>query len=117
MERFTTALCGIILGLGAVSFTPAAAQDGDIVVTGPFVELPDGRMIASQTISYSDLDLNYADDRAELRRHVSMSAREICSRLRFRADGPILNSDCEEGAMSGAFNQVRAREGDWAVRR
>jgi UrcA family protein len=99
-----------------MSVNPALAQDGDIVVAGPFVQLPDGRMLSSQVISYSDLDLGYSDDRVELRRRISSTARDVCRTLRRHSDYINLTSDCENGAISGALHQVRAAEGDWAVR-
>lgn len=116
MKTFQTALCGITMGLTAIAAAPAFAQDGDIIVGAPFTELPDGRMISSQTISYADLDLAQSGDRLELRRRITSSAREVCNTLRDRSDYVSLSSDCENGAIGGALKQVRAVEGDWAVR-
>lgn len=116
MKTFRTALCGITLGLAAMIVTPALAQDGDIVVSGPYVELPDGRLISSQTISYADLDLSLSDDRMELRRRITSTARDVCNTLRRHSDYVSLSPDCENGAIGGALSQVRAAEGDWAVR-
>lgn len=117
MKTYHTALCGIALGLAGLSFTPAFGQAGDIVVSGPYAVLPDGRMISSQTISYADLDLTLSADRLELRQRISATARGVCNMLRRNSDYINLSSDCENGAISGALSQVRAAEGDWAVRR
>lgn len=116
MKTFQTALCGITLGFAAMAATPVLAQDGDIVVAGPYVELPDGRMIGSQVINYSDLDLTLSGDRMELRRRITSTARDVCNTLRRHSDYTNLSNDCENGAIGGALSQVRATEGDWAVR-
>ncbi|MGN6357682.1 MAG: UrcA family protein [Novosphingobium sp.] len=99
-----------------MTFNPALAQNGDIVVAGPYVELPDGRMLSSQVINYSDLDLGFSSDRLELRRRITSTARDVCNTLRRHSDYISLSNDCENGAISGALTQVRAAEGDWAVR-
>lgn len=116
MKTFQTALCGITLGFAAMAVTPALAQDGDIVVAGPYVALPDGRLLSSQAISYADLDLNVSGDRLELRRRITSTARDVCNTLRRHSDYINLSSDCENGAINGALSQVRAAEGDRAVR-
>lgn len=116
MKIFRTALCGITLGFAAMTVTPALAQDGDIVVSGPYVELPDGRLLSSQVISYADLDLSLSSHRLELRQRITSTARGVCNTLRRHSDYISLSNDCENGAISGALTQVRAAEGDWAVR-
>lgn len=77
MKIFRTALCGITLGFAAMTVTPALAQDGDIVVSGPYVELPDGRLLSSQVISYADLDLSLSSHRLELRQRITSTARSV----------------------------------------
>jgi UrcA family protein len=106
MKRLTTGLCGLTLSLAAIA-TPAISQDGDIVVSGPVRELPGGILVGAQVISYADLDLSYAADRAVLNRRIASSVREVCNRLRRAADNPVLNSRCENSAMRNAYRQVR----------
>jgi UrcA family protein len=107
MKNFKTALCGLTLGLAAIPLAPAVAQS-DIVVTPPVAELPGGVLIGSQAISYADLDLSYAADRAELNRRITVTARAVCDRLRFHADTPVLDNRCENGAVRNAYRQVNS---------
>ena len=107
MKHLKAALCGLSIGIVAIPITPALSQNSDIVVIGPVVELPGGRLVGTQVISYADLDLTYAADRAELSRRIASSVREVCQRVRRHADNPVVNSECENGAMRSAFRQVR----------
>lgn len=95
---------------------PALAQDGDIVVSGPYDTLPDGRLLSSQVVSYADLDLSLSSDRLELRHRITSTARGVCNTLRRHSDYISLSNDCENGAISSALTQVRTAESDWAVR-
>jgi UrcA family protein len=115
MKRFSTALYGIAIGLAA-GFTPAMAQtlDDEVVVTGPFSEDSGGVMHYRTSVNYADLDLATASGRAELRDRVAMTARGVCSQLRFRNDGPVMNNDCYQSAMRSAMAQVEAAEDGYA---
>jgi UrcA family protein len=108
MKTLKTALCGLTLGLAAIPLAPALAQQGEIVVSPRVAELPGGVLVDSLTISYADLDLGYATDRAELNRRITTTARAVCDNLRFHADNPVLDNRCESRAIRGAYRQVDA---------
>lgn len=100
-----------ILALGAVlatTATPALAQNfnrDDIVVYG-HTPIPDDVESVSQHVSYGDLHLQYAEDRRELRRRVTLTAHELCDSL---GEGHYARyaSSCYDTAYSDAMRQVR----------
>ena len=62
----------------------------------------------SETVSFADLDLAYAGDRAVLRARISFAAREVCERL--NEPGPSaanLGRSCQDLAVREAMGQVR----------
>jgi len=63
---------------------------------------------ASQRVSYADLDLVYAADRAELVRRVNYAARNVCDRLNESGPSPAsLGHSCQDIAVRDAMPQVR----------
>ena len=62
----------------------------------------------SERVSYADLDLVYAADRAELMRRVNYAARDVCDRLNEAGPSPAnLGRSCRDEAVRGAMGQVR----------
>jgi UrcA family protein len=92
---------------GAALAAPAFAQTVDeLVITGPNRgDQPDA---ISRTVSFADLDLTYAGDRAELRHRVNVVARQLCDELGESSPSPIaLGHSCQDNAVRGAEVQVR----------
>ncbi|MBS0334732.1 MAG: UrcA family protein [Proteobacteria bacterium] len=83
----------------------------ELTVTG---HLP-GRELRSlsETVSYADLDLNYAGDRRRLEVRVNHAARRVCGQLNEAAPGPAnLGKSCQERAVRDAMGQVRQAYAD-----
>lgn len=95
---------------------PAGGYGEDIVVYSPQRRLPDDVESLSQRVGYRDLDLYYADDRRELRRRVSLTARDLCDRLgEPDSSGSILPS-CRDAATRDALRRVGTPAETWAPR-
>jgi len=90
---------------------PAFAQTvEELTVTGRGARAPQA---ITETVSYADLDLNYARDRAILRHRVNVTAGRICDRLNEpgRAAGNLGRS-CQDIAVRDAMDQVRLAVAD-----
>lgn len=62
----------------------------------------------SQRVSYADLNLVYAGDRAALLRRVNYAARSVCERLNEPGPSPAsLGHSCQDVAVRDAMPQVR----------
>jgi len=87
--------------------TPAAAQTvEELTVTGRL----DGAHARSlsQAVSYADLDLAYAGDRARLLRRVNTVARRLCTQLNQEGRNPAnMGRTCQDYAVRDAMSQVR----------
>ena len=87
--------------------TPVFAQSVDeFTVYGHHRYAEPDRM--SERVSYADLDLAYAADRAELMRRVNYAARDVCDRLNEPGPSPAnLGKSCRDEAVRDAMGQVR----------
>lgn len=119
------------LAASALAFAaPASAQDyppplpvvqplddfGDeIVVYGRYRSLPGSVEHLSQRVSYADLDLYYDEDRRELRRRVSFTARYLCDRLGESYSSSI-GPNCRDAATRDAMRRVGTVAEGWAPR-
>ena len=116
------ACCGLAAAIAMMAVaTPAMAQDDDgyqddIVITGHYGRLPDNIQSASQHVSYADLDLSYREDRAELRRRISLTARYLCDRLGEDDSSALLEPSCREAATRDALRRVGRIEAHFAPR-
>lgn len=62
----------------------------------------------SRAVSYSDLDLTYAADRAELRHRINVTARELCDQLNEPTVSPLeLGHSCQDIAVRNASYEMR----------
>lgn len=113
------AIGGLLLGAAMVVGAPATAQDyqEDIIVRGEWGRVPDDVESLSQSVSYADLDLSYRDDRRELRRRVSLTARYLCERLGENdSSSSSLVPSCREAAVKDAMRRVGTVRADWTPR-
>jgi UrcA family protein len=117
-----SALCGLLAAMamtgGAVPASAQDYQDGqeDIIVNGHWGRVPDDAQSLSQHVSYADLDLSYAQDRAELRHRISLTARYLCDQLGESDSGSIVQPDCREAAVRDALARVGTVEAHFAPR-
>jgi UrcA family protein len=97
---------------GLAAAAPALAQTvEELTVTGH--ALRDRPQSLSETVSYADLDLNYARDRQTLRMRVNDTAGRICDRLNeARPSAGNLGHSCQEVAVRDAMGQVREAYAD-----
>ena len=113
-----------VIGLAVLAgvATPASAQRlhyprsysvDDIVVYGT-PRLPEGVTSASQRVSYSDLHLQYPEDRRELRRRVELSADYVCDALGEDDRSSGMLAGCRDVAVRDAMRQVRSIEARYA---
>lgn len=87
----------------------------EIIVEGRHGRLPADVETVSQRVSYADLDLYYAEDRKELRRRVSLTARDLCERLGESSYGSI-GPSCRDAATRDALRRVGTVAEGWAPR-
>jgi UrcA family protein len=117
-----SALCGLFAAVAMTGVAvPASAQDyqdtqEDVIVNGHWGRVPDDVQSLSQHVSYADLDLSYAQDRAELRHRISLTARYLCDRLGEPEGGSIVQPDCREAAVRDALSRVGTIEAHFAPR-
>ena len=94
---------------------PAYADD-DLVVYGHYGPRPEDADSASTRVNYADLDLYYPEDRRELRRRVSLTARYLCERLGESDSGFSYGGSCRDDATRDALRRVGTIEAHWAPR-
>ena len=115
-----SALGGLLLGAALFGAAPpASAQDygEDIIVRGEWGRVPSDVESLSQSVSYADLDLSYREDRRELRRRVSLTARYLCDRLgESDSSSSSLMPSCREAAVRDAMRRVGTVRAHWAPR-
>ena len=122
MPLIAPACCGLLTAMAMMTVaTPAVAQDepeyqDDIVITGHYGRLPSDVESASQHVSYADLDLSDREDRAELRRRISLTARYLCDRLGEDDSSSTLAPSCRETATRDALARVGKIEAHFAPR-
>ena len=73
--------CAVIASAMLATQQVVAQPDDEITVTGRYGRVPDSVQSLSQTVSYTDLDLSIAADRAELRHRLNLTARYLCDKL------------------------------------
>jgi UrcA family protein len=99
-----------LLSLAAIltaASAPAFAQSvEELVITGHgHGERP---VSASQRVSYADLDLTQADDRAMLKHRIVVAAKDVCREV--GEDAPLrgnLGKSCQDNSIRGAMVDVR----------
>jgi UrcA family protein len=91
--------------VAAASAAPAFAQSVDeLTIYGR----PGDAQTLSEAVSYSDLDLTYADDRAVLRHRVNDTARRLCRELNSDdASFGNLGRSCQDIAVRDAMRQMK----------
>ena len=67
---------------------------------------PEERLTLSEPVSYSDLDLRYAADRAELRHRISRTASVICARIEAHAGAGSIMETTRQECVSDAVRQA-----------
>jgi UrcA family protein len=97
---------------------PALAQltDEEIIVTGRYGHVPDNAQSLSQSVSYADLDLSRQDDRARLKRRISLTARYLCDKLGESDVATPPAPSCRDAATSDAMKRVGTVEESFAPR-
>ncbi len=95
---------------------PAYQDDDDLVVYGRYGPRPEDAETASSRVRYADLDLYYPEDRRELRRRISNTARYLCDRLGESDSGFSYGSSCRDEATRDALRRVGTIEAQWAPR-
>lgn len=97
---------------GLAAAAPALSQTvEELTVTGHSLRYRPQSL--SETVSYADLDLNYARDRQTLRMRVNDTAGRICDRLNEARPSPgNLGHSCQEVAVRDAMGQVREAYAD-----
>jgi UrcA family protein len=101
-------LAGLAVAGLALAATPSFAQEiEELTVTGRIG--PSGEVEElSRVVSYGDLDLTLASDRAVLKDRVSDTAHELCEQLgESRAPVPPVTTSCHRKAVNDAMPQVR----------
>ena len=89
---------------------PAFAQStlDELTVTGQYNPRNGSPETLSERVSYADLDLTLAADRAELNGRVQRAAADVCKQVGAEPTGfQNLSSSCEKVAVNGAMSQVR----------
>jgi len=96
-----------LLAAGLALAVPAAAQTvEELTVTGH--TLRNSPQSLSETVSYSDLDLTQANQRAILEMRVKDAAGRVCDQLNEPRPSPgNLGHSCQEVAVRGASDQMR----------
>jgi len=104
LARFKRPMAVILAGATAsfmVAATPAAAQDGDVVVRG----LPEGSQM--ELVSYRDLNLRYIAHLNILNERVGRAVRQVCD---FDPRDNLINGEsyknCANSAWAGARPQI-----------
>ena len=92
---------------------PDDRGEEDLVIYG---RAPDDAEALSQRVSYADLDLFYPADRRELRRRISLTARDLCERLGESDGSGSLLPSCRDEAERDALRRVGTIEAQWVPR-
>lgn len=95
---------------------PDDRADEDIVVYGRHRRVPDDVEALSRRVSYADLDLYYPEDRRELRRRITDTARFLCERLGESDDSGSIVPSCRDAAVRDALRRVGSVEAHWVPR-
>ena len=92
------------------------AEQDDIVIYGRRGRVPDDAEAVSQRVNYADLDLYYPEDRRELRRRISLTARDLCERLGESDTAGSVFPSCRDTAVRDALRRVGTIEAHWVPR-
>ena len=90
--------------------------EDDIVIYGRRSRVPDDAEAVSQRVDYADLDLFYPEDRRELRRRISLTARDLCERLGESDTAGSVFPSCRDTAVRDALRRVGTIEAHWVPR-
>ena len=107
MRHLTLATLAPLAVAVAATAAPAFAQSVDELTVYARGRNAEAQAI-SETVSFADLDLAYASDRAILRQRINFAAREVCDQL--NEPGPSaanLGRSCQDVAVREAMGQVR----------
>jgi len=99
---------------GQAAFSQPAPDE--IIVTGRYGRVPDSVQSLSQAVSYADLDLSLAADRAELRHRLNLTARFLCDKLGESDTPSSVVPSCRDAAVSDAMRRVGTLEAHFAPR-
>jgi UrcA family protein len=112
-------LPGLLLGAAlTLPATPGLAQAADeIVVTGHWRNhVPADAQTASQSISYSDLDISTDWGWHELKHRISLTARYLCDKLGENDAADGLTPSCRQQATRDALDRIGSIHEHYAPR-
>jgi UrcA family protein len=102
----STLLAAAVLATAGLAVPAAAQTVEELTVTGH--ALRNNPQSLSETVSYADLDLTQASQRAILNARVTAAAGRVCDRLNeARPHAGNLGHSCQEVAVRNASDQVR----------
>ena len=108
--------CAVIASAMLATQQVVAQPDDEITVTGRYGRVPDSVQSLSQTVSYTDLDLSIAADRAELRHRLNLTARYLCDKLGESDTSDSIVPSCRDGAVRDAIDRIGSIEQHFAPR-